>query len=490
MKSAPRRFLEEWQEEIDAFGCTTRLLEKLEFYEGIKVDGPVEVRSAWKYNDLKPRVYFAQGGSTFASSKYIREIFNSIADSLDVVHSKNRFFLPEGELTKEDSVIIYDYSSFTSTIQEVTRFVGELSKFYRGVTVFLVEGKGLITRDLGELLAEYNQDCNLYAEFDLGAVASFLDEQPLVLGHTCGMLGVPGNIAAATILHGIHTCFISQSHNRSRCVGDDALLYLPLPDPLSTHILQMQLQNIGRISIEKTEIFPYEEEDDYDLRAWQYIKRPILRMYNRIISFWMATFPTLDCLIGLSDPNRTQIPGANLIHNRRQKFYNIWMRLLFRLWVEGGSLEEDERDFLSNFQLRSFKDLGILGKRVGKHSEGSTDFFVPLFLQHEEFGQDPLQYVAVQFLYEEEVVVPMSCRHKSFPLGYLGEEFRSNPSKLLSYLDNMGVLKKEMEFESISRRLLGDLDFAKRMITPESILYKYTVIRPIPAWMYSQMPNT
>lgn len=487
---APRDFIASEYQGIMESGVTTTVLERLSFFHGIQVDGPVEVRTAWKYNDLKPRVYFAQGGSTFWSSKFIQEIFNTIADALEVTHTKNRYFVPLESIAKEESAIIYDYSSFTSTIQEVTRFVGELSKFFKGTTVFLVEGKGLKTMDLGDLLALYNQDCNIYAEFDIGRVASFPDETSFILGHTCGMLGVPGNIQAATILHGIHLAFVSGSLTNCRCVGDDALFFRKADDLVEKIILQQQLQNIGRISSEKTEFFPYDDEDDYDLRAWQYTKRPFLRYHNRIISYWLTTFPTLDCLIGLQDKNRTVLPDSHSLHNRRKKFFNIWHRMLFRLWSEGGELDDDEREFLAAFQKRAFKDLEIFRLRVGKHYQDGFSFFVPLFLHKEEFGQNPLDFVARDYAYEEEVLVPLGGTTRRFPLGYIGEEFESASSRLLSYLDRMGVISKEMLFDTISRSLVGDTDFARRILKPESIMYKYTVIRRIPTWMHSQMPDT
>jgi hypothetical protein len=51
-----------------------------EFYaeEGYLPDGPCEMRYAWKYNDLKPRVYYAQGLSAYKASRYVHDIFDSL----------------------------------------------------------------------------------------------------------------------------------------------------------------------------------------------------------------------------------------------------------------------------------------------------------------------------------------------------------------------------------------------------------------------------
>jgi hypothetical protein len=45
---------------------------------GYLPEGPCEMRLAWKFNDLKPRVYYAQGLSAYTSSRYVHDIFDSL----------------------------------------------------------------------------------------------------------------------------------------------------------------------------------------------------------------------------------------------------------------------------------------------------------------------------------------------------------------------------------------------------------------------------
>jgi hypothetical protein len=40
--------------------------------------GACEVRYAWKFNDLKPRIYYAQGLSAYISSRYIHDVFDTL----------------------------------------------------------------------------------------------------------------------------------------------------------------------------------------------------------------------------------------------------------------------------------------------------------------------------------------------------------------------------------------------------------------------------
>jgi hypothetical protein len=53
-------------------------LERFYADEGREIDGPCEVRFAWKFNDLKPRVYYGIGATAYANSKYIWSIFDSL----------------------------------------------------------------------------------------------------------------------------------------------------------------------------------------------------------------------------------------------------------------------------------------------------------------------------------------------------------------------------------------------------------------------------
>jgi hypothetical protein len=210
-------------EEIELQGVTTRHLQYVSYWKGTRFYGPAEVRISWKYLDLKPRVYFAQGPDTFYASRYVQQIFNTIADSLEIVHRKNRYHPPSQELTRTDTVIIYDYSSFTSTLDEAPRFIDALAEFFAGVKVQLVDHKeGLTDIDLGDLLRSFNQSCNIFPEFDIGGLGDFSDGPHYLIEHSCGMLGVPGDILSKTILHGIHLCFVTGSMHRARCIGDDA----------------------------------------------------------------------------------------------------------------------------------------------------------------------------------------------------------------------------------------------------------------------------
>lgn len=166
-QTPPDMYCEMWEEAQLHGGVTTVMLQRLSFWRGVSVPGPVEVRTAWKYNDLKPRVYFAQGGDTFTTSRYIQHIFNLLVDCLEGTHRRNRFNPITGILTEDDTMIIYDYQSFTSLLDAIRDFLKELADFLGGVTVHLVGDKdGIQSIDLGDLMRRYTQDCVMFAEFE------------------------------------------------------------------------------------------------------------------------------------------------------------------------------------------------------------------------------------------------------------------------------------------------------------------------------------
>jgi hypothetical protein len=53
-------------------------LEELYSETGSISTGPCEVRYAWKYNDVKPRVYYAMGADAYEASRNASDIFDSL----------------------------------------------------------------------------------------------------------------------------------------------------------------------------------------------------------------------------------------------------------------------------------------------------------------------------------------------------------------------------------------------------------------------------
>jgi hypothetical protein len=94
-------------------------LEQLYHRYGIELDSPTEVKTAFKFHDIRPRVYYSRGPAQYYSSRYIQQFFNTLVDSFPVTHRYQRFLVTSIRLSIEDMLFIYDYSSFTSTLHEM-----------------------------------------------------------------------------------------------------------------------------------------------------------------------------------------------------------------------------------------------------------------------------------------------------------------------------------------------------------------------------------
>jgi hypothetical protein len=132
-------------------------LELIYHISGFRVAGETEMRWAWKYNNLKPRVYYARGPNQYYSSRIIQSIFNILVDSLEITHRFQRFHPETIRILRQDTTFIYDYASFTSTLYEIRRFTESLANFFRGCIVSVLDTfEGVVDADLGDILSVFN----------------------------------------------------------------------------------------------------------------------------------------------------------------------------------------------------------------------------------------------------------------------------------------------------------------------------------------------
>jgi hypothetical protein len=457
------------------------------------VDGPVEVRTAWKYNQIGPRVYYARGGSVLPVSQYLQPIVNRIIDAFPETHRKNRFSPPQDTLDPEDVEVIYDYSSFTSTLDHVIEFVRWLSIFFRGVTVVLIDVlEGPVERDLGELFAAYNQECNDYADFDAARVFPLLDaDSHPVLQHTCGMLGVEGNIFLATLLHGIHLRFIS-GLRRSRCVGDDARLHHRTADGrLSSDervCLGWTIRGIGDSNDDKFGIF--ESDVEPELQAYRYVKRPIRRDLDIMLEGLLIDIPSLIPLFRLQDRFHTLIPSV--VHPCRQTFRSV-LRLLRVLKLHSLTLESDEgfealashvhhltREMRNQDPDGAFAPLARSGVRVGYGLPRVEDWGR---VEYEDWVMGTLGYdEVVRFLKRGGSDEEGICD------GRVGSEMIRETSAARSLMVKLGYLKKEELFDEVSLQLIGPDEMRVYIEGDYRAVCRFRVVQEIPAW-YHLVPH-
>lgn len=456
-------------------------------------DGPVEVRTSWKYAQIGPRVYYARGGTVQVPAQYMQEVVNIIIDEFPEVHRLNRFSPPRNPLDDDDVEIIYDYSSFTSLLDAVIPFIDALSQFFHGTIVRLIDPvDGIVNMDLGFLFSEYNRVCNLYQDFDISRL-DLISEEAL-FQHTCGMLGIEGNIFLATLLHGIHLKFLC-GLDRSKCVGDDARFHHKTVDgKLSdddAFYVWWALSGIGDLNLDK--LTKFESEIDPESQAFRYIKRPLFRDENIMMEGLLFSLPSQIPIIGKLDSFHTVTHTS--AHPCRNVFKQV-IRFLDVCFIHSVSISNEvECDSHAiwchlSYLLRLLKESDVEGdfSEVGR-SNLKTHYRLPpsALIGHVRY----IDWFIGEIDYYESVRFPKfgGADDEGSCDGRVGSVMIRSQSKGRSFLERLGYLRSEMIYEEYSVADIG-LDMFKEMLLGQyTPVRRYEVIRNIPTW-YAQIPKT
>lgn len=196
-------------------------LERFYHDTGVHVQGVCEIRQKWYRHGLKPRTYYAQGGTTYHSSKYLQEAFNDLVDTLSSTNHELRLMPMRLILDDEEYCRIYDLTGFSSNHNEQKFFLEELSKFCEGTPVQLVDSyAGVIPADLGQLISDYLHS-NTKPEYSRERVPGRLRDQENGFQNVASFLGVYGNLMTCTFPHGASLVYAVGSPHKVNVAGDD-----------------------------------------------------------------------------------------------------------------------------------------------------------------------------------------------------------------------------------------------------------------------------
>jgi hypothetical protein len=471
---------------------TASNLEKMYHWTGHQIQGPTEVRSAWKYSQLKPRVYYARGGNAFHSSKYIQPIWNILLDAIEETHRQNRFQPPKNFMLGPDDIcIIYDYPSFTSLLDELKAFTEELANFLRGTIVRILDTReGFISVDVGDLFEDYNSNCNMWPEIDLSRFLPFMD---VPTHHTTGMLGVSGNIFSCTGLHGINLRFCSDIDD-SRTVGDDGKAYVRVRRPEdqrdAVEEFIYQTNALGEIVEEKSAIFhDIEIEQEKQLESWHFVKRPFWRLGSRMISGNLVTFPALDNILNLPDDGFHFILPSTA-RSRCILFAKQWKRTLTQIHIEIGAaaISEVEQEIVLKYYRMALKYLEPWDN-LDRHRPLDRRHW-PLEVCRDQIGRSLVEiYKEIPTTEEYEVAEPAGSDEDL--IGYVGEVVRKSSGKIWSLLESLGYVDILPRYTIISKESVSENVFYSMLTVP----YRHSVdirvnIAPLPDWCLPYMPGT
>jgi hypothetical protein len=493
---------------------STEELERWYHKTGEHPEGPVEMRQSWSFSLLVPRTYYANGATTQRHSKHTQPIFNSLLDFFPNTHRRKRFDLRRLPLQPQQTAVVYDYTSFTSLMEEQYYFLNALANFLRGHHVWIVDTfVGPIKVDLGDLIDDYVLYCNDRPEFVLSEplkeiLGMFSD---LTLYHECaGMLGVNSNLASCTALHGINLSFITGSVDSNSCVGDDAIGIINLyasgleveeGEYGTTREQALRaLQVVGRVAPEKTRfMLPTYEEPIHDSCRWTYLKRWLERYDQELLLGSFINFPpyvflqrhleterrmTWDfnndaeliprlcaqifgCVRGLADMRYEDMDRGQytLAYEYLAEFYR-----LYRLPMDGWIFAEKGIERNLSVKLKDVACIPAIGR--------SPEEFAEIIMQ------DPVKYLLRNILLRSEAEyfeVP-KCVEGSWSEGLFTNSIVSTVTSGLSLARKLGYAEKS----SVRERCCSDIfvdSFRKFLDVKTQVVYEWT-LSPMPSWLY------
>lgn len=202
---------------------------------GLEVQGDCEMRMTWGYNILKPRFYYATGGSNYWRSRHMKKIAQCAMEAVDSSKLARRQdpTAIQYSLPSEAWLSLWDLSSFTTQLSELKHFLYYLSKclsedlrVQQRPLQLLDYADGVITITADKYLMQYNEGENYNAPYSVWRVTQkiyqSLEGDQVKYQRNSGMLGVPGNIGLSTAFHAFHL-EASVIEGTGCSVGDDAL---------------------------------------------------------------------------------------------------------------------------------------------------------------------------------------------------------------------------------------------------------------------------
>jgi hypothetical protein len=446
----------------------TRTVDLEIFYgeTGIEIPGNCELRKGWKFNDLKPRLYYAQGGKDYFRSRYLKKFAVLLMESIPTT-TVNVRTKPSNYLNVENSDFIttWDFTSFTTTLSELKFFlegiIDGLETFNPDDVELFDYHKGRVMISPIQLLAEYNESVNLLSRFSAHRLSNFLfhDEMPLELAQqNSGMLGVAGNIGFSTALHGAIVHSLTNDYN-GVCVGDDGLAITPI-EP--SEALIPTLTMLGNIHPEKfTGLQPNIQG------PMLFLKRGLYRYPNQGLVFdTMLNFPIsvyVDHVFGHREPAKHMDTKDYNIKVAGQVHAFLWEILSY-----GEFITDNQMDLALIFLRDVYKRMcwpysGTLSFRIKNEDSSMTHSVVVPSLRFQDIDYrmgDWLEYLFDLYPWQTirlPILIPDDGRR---PLLFPGQSIMTCRNKIWNAMQDLGLVQvkdvmEDVEFltESNRRRL-------------------------------------
>jgi len=318
-------------------------------------------------------------------------------------------------------------------MHEQRHFLNALAMYCRGRYVRILDGiEGLISVDLGELLLQYNE-LNIEPKY---SSAKLIGKGLELTHHVAGFLGVFGNLASCTFLHGAVISQLVSTFSQLGVAGDDGAV--ESADDYTTFFM---IRLLGLM----------EESKGYNTSEsgnQVYLKRPIRQVGSRLFSDSFALYSMVEHLFDEDDSRFFPTPRS--IGERKGSLAAsivAYLRSLTRIL-----LSPDQKDcilqFLTNvYQHANFPIWGNVPQIHVDHFSfiGKLPSGIVPTLSVECLGNDPIEFT-IKSLYQNVAVLPertLSRIDMDYEMLYVGSSFVCTGSALLSYYKKLGFVDTE-----------------------------------------------
>jgi hypothetical protein len=450
--------------QADDIGITPIDLERVYHQFGTKISGPCEMRQKWYCSNLTPRTYYAMGGDAYHSSKFLARPLVDLCDALPPTNKYTR--VDPGRIVirdESDDVIYYDLTSFTSNFHVHLEFMLRLAKYCEGTNVMILDARqGLVDKDLGELIREYAEVNLRNPMYTLSS--KYADPSVVHYHSVAGFLGVYGNIASATFVHGAVMTMTHDHLDENNVAGDDGLdVTSDVDDTLKV------VDSLGIVSREKT----FQDSEGCCI----HLKRPITRIGNRLLHGLLSTWPSLEPVLEHTDP---RYPYYKESTKRERKDAIAGAVTAFLQKLVPLDLSDDDVELVDIALSYIYDTYGLPRSGCVPQATNERSAFVPAY-EKRFIGMDPLHNTIVRN-YGGIATLPRRGHQRWNPGMMQQGIFECNSTKLLNYLEALGYIEQE----KVSQLTFGEeglRELLREYMNPEPPIYRYTVVRRLPLWL-------
>jgi hypothetical protein len=463
---------------IGTHGISTRInqvdLERVYHHYHEQIYSINEMRQVYYPAQFAVRTYYASGSYSYHKTKYIKTILTLLCDELAPSHRKLRE--NPGRLVVEDDeyALCYDFTSYTTALRSHVDLIRWLKESTLGIEVVVMDAiDGPISVSLSTLfqdLEDAHTKPEIYIkEYILGGVVDTL------VNLNGGLLGISGNITSAIVLHAIIGIqLVTQDPtNKINTPGDDGIIIIT--DDGEVYVL-VGLKLIG--SFQMTKIYKTK------FTGCLHLKRTIKQWNGGLIMGQNVYFPSFEYERNDDNLDARYIRQLSRMDKYERKQAAASSVLSFLKSLQFVERTEDDVMFLSVLFDIYYKwfSLSYMGCVPQFEMYNNKSYFC-CCCPSEIYNYDrcPIEYT----IKNQNTTLSRLPRRRPIDritdLRYVrvGYVFESNGSKLLTYIEKLGYVRKKVVYDYIMDDTVYQRTISEYKERHEYSVYEYEVVKKI-----------